>query len=139
MASPTVGTWKALKRIARYLIHKPRMIMLYEWQGRESEIVGYTDSDWAGCRMTGKTISGGCVMRGSHFYKGWCKTQQCVTISSAEAELVASNKTAADVLGIISMLVDLGESGKGKRVCYGLPKGGAPGEVLDQHGGNGGK
>ena len=49
-------------------------------------------------------------MRGSHFIKGWCKTQQCVTLSSAEAELVAMTKTAAELFGIISMLVDLGEA-----------------------------
>ena len=52
-------------------------------------------------------------MRGSHFLKGWSRTQQCVTLSSAEAELVAMNKTAAEVLGCMSMYADLGLEMKG--------------------------
>ena len=35
-----------------------------------------------------------------------------VALSSAEAELVAMNKTASEVLGILSMLFDLGEDQK---------------------------
>ena len=49
------------------------------------------------------------MLRGSHFVKAWSKTQQCVTLSSAEAELVAMNKASSELLGIIAMLVDLGE------------------------------
>ena len=48
-------------------------------------------------------------MRGTHFIKAWCKTQQCVTLSSAEAELVAMNKGASELLGALSMFADLGE------------------------------
>ena len=48
MSSPTVGAWKSLKRLARYLIRAPRCVAQYAWQGRENEIAGYTDSDWAG-------------------------------------------------------------------------------------------
>ena len=71
-------------------------------------MAAYSDSDWAGCRRTGKSTSGGCVLRGRHLLKGWSKTQQCVTLSSAEAELVAMNRAAAELLGILSLLVDLG-------------------------------
>ena len=69
-------------------------------------MVGYSDSDWAGCRSTGKSTRGGAVLRGTHLLEGWARTQQCVTLSSAEAELVALNKTAAEVLGCISMFSD---------------------------------
>ena len=51
-------------------------------------------------------------MRGSHYLKGWSKTQHCVTLSSAEAELVAMNKAAAELLGMLSLLTDLGENGR---------------------------
>lgn len=109
MSSPRIVDMKNLKKLARYLIHRPRLVMRYNWQGREPEVCVYTDSDWAGDRKTGKSTSGGCITRGTHFIKGWCKTQQCVTLSSAEAELVAMNKGAADLLGTLSMYADVGE------------------------------
>ena len=48
-------------------------------------------------------------MNGTHFLKGWARTQQCVTMSSAEAELVALVKTSAEAMGVGSMIRDLGE------------------------------
>ena len=39
-------------------------------------------------------------MVGEHFLKGWARTQNNVTLSSAEAELVAMVKTAAELIGI---------------------------------------
>jgi hypothetical protein len=114
MSSPTVGAWKKLKRIGRYLAGHPRTILRYDWQGREAEADGFTDSDWAGCRKTGKSTSGGVVMIGSHFIKGWSRTQNSVTLSSAEAELVAMCKLSAELLGIISLARDLDDEIGGK-------------------------
>ena len=65
--------------------------------------MGYNESDWAGCRTTGKSTSGGLVMVGRHLIKSWSRTQDSVTLSSAEAELVALGKLAMETLGIRSM------------------------------------
>jgi hypothetical protein len=113
MAAPSIGSWKKLKRLGRYLIAKPRAVMKLHWQECEKEIEGYSDSDWAGCRKTAKSTSGGVVMAGSHFLKGWSRTQHAVTMSSAEAELVGIVKTSAEVLGMISLARDLGEEKRG--------------------------
>ena len=42
-------------------------------------------------------------MRGQHFIKSWSRTQQCVTLSSAEAELVAMTKLIAEMIGLRQM------------------------------------
>ena len=42
-------------------------------------------------------------MLGAHLAKSWSRTQDSVTLSSAEAELVALGKLAMDTLGIRSM------------------------------------
>ena len=97
-----------MKRLARYLAGNGRMISKYEWQGHESEIVGYSDSDWAGCRVTGKSTSGGAIMCGSHYLKGWARIQNHVTLSSAEAELIALVKCTSELLGIRAMYRDWG-------------------------------
>ena len=65
--------------------------------------MGYSDSDWAGCHSTGKSTSGGIVMIGGRLIKSWSRTQDSVTLSSAEADLVALAKLAAEVLGMRSM------------------------------------
>merc|ERR1712086_1148632 len=48
MAKPSFGAWKKLKRVGRYLVGKSRSILKYDWQGRETLVDGYTDSDWRG-------------------------------------------------------------------------------------------
>ena len=108
MSMPTVGGWKRLKRLARYLLVRPRTILKYPWQAREYEVEGFSDSDWAGCRRSGKSTSGGVIKIGEHFIKGWSKTQASVTLSSAEAELVAICKLGAEIIGVGSMAADLG-------------------------------
>ena len=45
----------------------------------------------------------------SHYLRAWSRTQQAVTTSSAEAELVAMNKAASELLGCMSMYTDFGE------------------------------
>ena len=49
MASPRQCDWPLLKKIGRYLLYRPRLILRYKWQKRPGCIDGYTDSDWAGC------------------------------------------------------------------------------------------
>ena len=47
-------------------------------------------------------------MVGDHFIKGWSRTQNHVTTSSAEAELIALVKCTSESLGIKSMALDWG-------------------------------
>ena len=107
MAKPTTVMWHRLKRLGRSLVGSGRTVQKYEWQGHESEVTGYSDSDWAGCRVTGRSTSDGALMIGCHFIKGWSITQSNVTTRSAEAELIALVKCSAELLGIRSMLRDL--------------------------------
>ena len=67
MAKPTKAHWHKLKRLGRYLVDNGWTIFRYDWQGHESEVIGYTHPDWAGCRVTGKSTSGGALMIGGHF------------------------------------------------------------------------
>ncbi len=64
MAKPTVGDRRKLKRLARFLVGKPRVVNEYNFQKAESEVWGFSDSDWAGCRRTARSTSGGIIMRG---------------------------------------------------------------------------
>ena len=107
MAKPSVGAWKKLKRVGRYLVGKSRSILKYDWQGRETMVDGYTDSDWAGCVRAAKPASGGILMIGGRMIKAWSKTQNSISLSSAEAELIAMVKLSTELIGLMSLARDL--------------------------------
>ena len=94
-------------------MYNQRDITRYDWQGQEVEVTGHSDSDWAGCRVTGKSASGGVIMIGSHFLTGWSRAPNHVTLSSAEAELIALVKCSAELLGIRSAMSDFGVDSSG--------------------------
>ena len=52
-------------------------------------------------------------MIGGHFLKGWSRTQNHVTMSSAEAELVAMVKCSAELMGVRSLMLDWGDDSSG--------------------------
>ena len=109
MSAPTELGLQSLKRLARYLIGRPRLVWEYKWQDVEHFDV-YSDTDWAGCPKTRKSTSGGCVMVGSHLIKAWSSTQQGISLSSGEAEVVGVTRAAAIALGFRSLFVDFGVS-----------------------------
>ena len=108
MANPTRGDWTKLKRLGRYFCGKPRLQQHYEWQGSQRTLKAYSDADWAGCKATRKSTTGGCLTIGAHVLKGWSKTQSLIALSSGESELYATLRAAAEALGVMSMLKDMG-------------------------------
>ena len=114
MAKPVAGDWQKLIRLGRYLKGSPRCVHEYHWQEPDNVPKGYSDSGWAGGRATGKSTTGGIVMLGSHLVKSWSRAQDSVTLSSAEAELVALGKLAMESLGIRSMCREWELAAEGK-------------------------
>ena len=111
MAKPLRLHLKALRRLARYLIGAPRLVWMFGWQGKEDVNV-YSDANWAGCRRTARSTSGGSIMRGRHCLKTWSSTQKRVTLSSAESELTAASKASIEGIGIAQLMEGLGEEVK---------------------------
>lgn len=109
MSSPVKGDWAILKRVARYLRRQPRAACLYRWQRDGFPLVVCTDSDWAGCKATRVSTSGGVVYRGEHVVKTWCRTQHAISLSSMEAELYAAVLGVTQGEGVRALLQDFGE------------------------------
>jgi hypothetical protein len=107
---PTERSWTNLKRVARYLVKHPRVVYKFYYCGVEEALtlVGYSDSDWAGCKDSRRSVSGGVVLSAGALLKSWSNRQATVALSSAEAELYAASKTAAELMGIESLFVDMG-------------------------------
>ena len=114
MASPTGRDWALLKRLARYLLGAPRGILHFYWQDVPTQFDVFVDSDWAGCKATGRSTSGGAARFGWHTIKSWSTTQTVVALSSGEAELYSLTKGAAQTLGLMSLARDLGVTASGR-------------------------
>ena len=68
----------------------------------------HTDSDWAGCKKTRVSVSGGVIRIGGAVVRSWSKDQHTIATSSAEAELYAANFGAQQAIGIQTMLMEMG-------------------------------
>ena len=76
----------------KYFIGCPRLIWDLCFQDACDNLLVSVDTDFAGCLSTRRSTSGGAAMRGKHLLRHWSLTQATVTLSSAEAELGASQK-----------------------------------------------
>ena len=110
MSAPTMESWKRLVRLGRYFLGKPRAVIGFAWQPEADCYDIFTDANWAGCRVSRKSTSGGVVMLGRCCIKTWSKTQSTIAQSSAESELLATVRGATEGIGLISLAVDLGLS-----------------------------
>ena len=108
MSSPRKQDWTQVKRIGRYLVGAPRLTQSFYFQSNQSHFDTFTDSDWAGCKKTCRSTSGGAATIGRHTIKTWSTTQATVALSSGEAELFSLVKGACISLGLISLANDSG-------------------------------
>ena len=64
MSKTSQKDWEEIQRLARYLISRPPVVFWYPWQKWEYQphkVNIYTDVDWAGCRRTRRSTSGGVI------------------------------------------------------------------------------
>ena len=85
-----------LKRIVRYLKGVPSSKCLIEIVTPPKFVNEYTDSDWAGVQWGNATLT------------GWSRTQQTVSLSSAEAELFALTTGIAEGMVTKHIFQELG-------------------------------
>ena len=109
MSAPTTGSLRRIKRVGRYLKRFPRLVWKFDLQEAVFHMELFTDADWAGCRRSRKSTSGGAAMIGGHCIKAWSKTQAVVAKSSAESELYSVVKGACEGLGLLTLCADLGD------------------------------
>lgn len=96
----------AVKRILRYLINSKDMCIVY--QGN-IELVGYSDSDFAGDMDTRKSNTGYIfLMNGGPVTWSSCK-QNTVALSTTESEYMAASEAAKEILWLRQFLCDIGE------------------------------
>lgn len=98
--------------IIRYLVGSPRRVLRFGWQRKPEMSVGKVDADFVGCQRTRKSTSGGVLMYGSHYLKGWSRTLAVLALSTGESELMSITKGTTELLGMRSLARDMGEEAK---------------------------
>lgn len=106
LESPRKQHWEAVKRALRYLWTTRDYGILFD--GRHgASVVGYSDSDYAGCTVTRKSTSGYVFLLAGGAISWKSKKQSVVTTSSCEAEYVASCMAAKEAIWLSRLIADL--------------------------------
>ena len=106
-ANPKESHFKAAKRILKY--HKgTSSVGLWYPSHSPIHLIGYSDSDFAGCKLDRKSTSGTCHLLGSTLISWHSKKQACVALSTAEAEYIVAGSCCAQILWFKQLLTDFG-------------------------------
>jgi hypothetical protein len=96
----------AMKRILRYLQGTPDYGLLLR-RSSSSDLVVYTDADWAGCPDTRRSTSDYAVFLGDNLVSWSAKRQTVVSRSSAEAEYRVVANGVAEATWLRQLLHEL--------------------------------
>ena len=106
MVEPRRVHWIAAKHVLRYIVGIVDY-GLYYVRGDGVRLVGYSDSDWAGCASDRKSTSGCCFGLGSAVVSWFSRKQKSVALSLAEAEYMAASQASCEAIWLRKLLVGL--------------------------------
>ena len=78
--------------------------------GGDGDLIGYADADWAGDKSDRKSNSGFIFKLGNGPVSWTARKQQCVTLSSTEAEYVALSEACKELVWMMKLMRDVGEN-----------------------------
>ena len=102
--NPSIGDWKKVINIMKYLNYTKNYKITYKGQG---EIIAYTDSDFAGDPKDRKSTSGYIIMMNNDPICWQSKKQTVVATSTAEAEYIATSECTKKVLWLRNIIYEL--------------------------------
>ena len=108
MSNPGKKHWEAVKGVMRYLNGTKDMCICF---GRkEACVMGYTDADYAG-DLDKRRSTSGYVFEFTGGAVSWrSRLQDCITLSTTEAEYVAASKACKEAIWLGRLVADLGIS-----------------------------
>jgi len=77
-------------------------------KGAKFELVGYSGSDYAGCKVERKSTLGTCQLLERPLVSWSSKKQDSVALSTAEAEYISAGSCCAQILWMKATLNDFG-------------------------------
>jgi hypothetical protein len=105
-AAPKESHVLAVKRIFRYLKGTKEFGLWYP-KGKDLSLIAYTDVDWAGCIDDRRSTSGATFYLGECLVSWLRKKQSSISLSTAEAEYIATTTCCTQVLWMKQTLTDI--------------------------------
>jgi hypothetical protein len=106
-ANPKECQLMVVKRIFRYLVHTPNIGFWYP-KGSAFNLLGYSNSDYVGCKVDRKSTSGTLQFIGRSLVSWSSKKQNSIALSTTEAEYVVVGACCAQLLWMSLTLRDFG-------------------------------
>lgn len=117
-SNPTESDWVEVKRVIRYLKGTiDYKLKLGGDEEVEQDIVGYADADWGGDNKDRKSTSGQCFQIQGGTVSWSSRKQDCVSLSSKEAEYVSLSEACQELIWLQNLLKDF-HIGNEKNVMY---------------------
>ncbi|KAK6143284.1 hypothetical protein DH2020_023632 [Rehmannia glutinosa] len=104
-SAPKESHMTAAKKILRYFKGCEKVGLWYLKEGG-FKLIGYSNSDYAGCRVDRKSTSGTCQMLGNRLVSLFSKKQNSIATSIVEAEYIAAGSCCAQLLWMRQQLRD---------------------------------
>lgn len=104
--NPSSSHWKAVKRVYRYIKGTKDMGIQFG-PSTSSIIIGYSDSDWAGCTESRKSTEAYVFMMTGGAISWRSKKQSIVALSSCEAEYISLCTAAKEAIWLSKVLCSL--------------------------------
>jgi len=108
---PTEMSWKAAKRVLRYLSCTRDLGLRYR-RGHDS-LHAMSDADWGGDKLSRRSVSGFVAFHGNNAVAWHSKKQNCIALSSMEAEYISASSAAQEIQNLKGVLSEFSESGIG--------------------------
>ncbi|XP_074271684.1 secreted RxLR effector protein 161-like [Silene latifolia] len=104
-SNPGLAHWQGVKRITRYLRGTSDLVLCF--QGGDLRLKGYLEADWGGDLDESKSTSGYAFILGGGAIS-WCsKKQDCIALSTMEAEYVVVSLVVQEAMWLRCFLRDL--------------------------------
>jgi hypothetical protein len=97
-ANPKECHLVVVKRILRYLVHTQNLGLWYP-KGSFFDLFGFSNLDYSGCKVDRKSTSGTCQFLRRSLVSWSSKKQNCVALSTAEAEYITTGACCAQLPG----------------------------------------